>query len=327
LTFCCAVGVASAGNALTPADSDQEWTLSSDGERVAVPFPALRIPPPRDPRQAAAGRLFFSQDSNANGLYELDPQTGQATHLGQSGVTSLTVGLCPSDDPNVLYGSKWSTLLHIKADGSGFTDRGGVGTEGLAFDGETLYGAINGQFFTMDRNTGARLATLAAPGGDAEGLAYCPRGHVIYGLLTGGSLRKYDIATNTWSTVGSTGVSVDNHGLAYDAGAHVLYAKSQNDVNLYRVDPDDASTEVIGSTGITGGGGLAFVGGGATCVYTLKKSKSKRGCDTCPQVGSDFRTETACEDVQDCDKRLKTTIACPEGQGVCKLKGKRSSCG
>ncbi|RJP36417.1 MAG: hypothetical protein C4547_07280 [Phycisphaerales bacterium] len=67
-------------------------------------------------------------------------------------------------------------------------------------------------------------------------------------------------------------------------------------------------------------------GGGVGCIYTLKKSKAKGGCETCPEVGSDYRTESACETVEDCDKKLKTTIACPEGNGTCKLKGKRSSC-
>jgi len=31
--------------------------------------------------------------------------------------------------------------------------------------------------------------------------------------------------------------------------------------------------------------------------------------------------------VKDCDKKIKTTIACPRGSnGTCKLKGKRSDC-
>ncbi|RJP38601.1 MAG: hypothetical protein C4547_04285 [Phycisphaerales bacterium] len=66
--------------------------------------------------------------------------------------------------------------------------------------------------------------------------------------------------------------------------------------------------------------------GGPTCVYTLKKSKAKK-CDDCPAEGSDYGTEAECEDVGDCAKKIRTTIACPGGgDGKCKLKGKRSDC-
>ncbi|RJP31592.1 MAG: hypothetical protein C4547_15395 [Phycisphaerales bacterium] len=68
--------------------------------------------------------------------------------------------------------------------------------------------------------------------------------------------------------------------------------------------------------------------GGNRCTYTLKKSKPKGGCGNCPPKGGEYRTQTACEDVKDCDKKVKTIIACPNGgNGTCKLKGKRDSCG
>jgi len=62
------------------------------------------------------------------------------------------------------------------------------------------------------------------------------------------------------------------------------------------------------------------------CHYLLKKSKSKGGCGDCPEKGSVFRSEVECENAKDCAKKLKTTIPCPDGPGVCKLKGKRSGC-
>lgn len=71
----------------------------------------------------------------------------------------------------------------------------------------------------------------------------------------------------------------------------------------------------------------ACCSGGATCNYRLKKSKAKR-CDVCPAVGDEVGSEQSCEDVKDCEKKLKTVIPCPDGgRGKCKLKGKRSSCG
>lgn len=64
----------------------------------------------------------------------------------------------------------------------------------------------------------------------------------------------------------------------------------------------------------------------ATCQYTVKSSKAKGGCGACPNKGDGIGTETACEDVSDCPKKLKTTITCPNGPGTCKIKGKRLSC-
>ncbi len=62
------------------------------------------------------------------------------------------------------------------------------------------------------------------------------------------------------------------------------------------------------------------------CHYVLKKSKAKGGCGLCPEKGSTVRSQQECGNKKDCDKKLKTTLACPEGPGVCKLKGKRSAC-
>jgi len=67
-------------------------------------------------------------------------------------------------------------------------------------------------------------------------------------------------------------------------------------------------------------------GGGDNCVYTLSKSKSKGGCGNCPARGSDYRTETVCAGPEDCSKKLKTSISCPDGEGTCKLKGKGPRC-
>ncbi len=68
--------------------------------------------------------------------------------------------------------------------------------------------------------------------------------------------------------------------------------------------------------------------GAVGCGYTIKKSKSKGGCENCPDVGGSINSGADCNDVKDCDKKYKTTIACPGGgPGTCKVKGKRSSCG
>jgi len=82
---------------------------------------------------------------------------------------------------------------------------------------------------------------------------------------------------------------------------------------------------VPGVSGNIWGGEFQF-GGGGRCQYTINSSKSKGGCETCPELGDNFETQTPCEEVTDCRKKVKTTINCPEGNGTCKIKAKRSSC-
>lgn len=210
---------------------------------------------------AQAQQLFFSEDSNGTGLYTLDTNTAAATNVGDSGVTSSTVGLSPSGTTGTLFGTAFADLLEIPTDGSGATVIGGDGQEGLAYDpvSGTLYGAINGAFTTVDPATGLDQTTLAAPGADVEGIAWGNGG--VYGIAGNDSnLYFYDPGTDSWSTVGATGVTWDDAGLAFDPGTNTLYAKGDQDSNLYSIDPATASSTLIGDTGIAEGGGLAFTG-------------------------------------------------------------------
>lgn len=218
---------------------------------------------------AASGQgvLYFSEDSNANGLYILDTTTGAATNVGASGVGGATVGLTESPSPTLLYGSMPFGFLHINTDGSGASMFGTTGIEGLATDPTTgtVYGVINESFFTVDPATGAILTNLASPVDDVEGLAWGNGG--VYGIVGFGSsdtnLYFYNPGTNAWSVVASTGIDWDEVGLAYDPGANLLYAKGLQDSNLYSINPATGATTLIGDTGIAAGGGLAFVGASA----------------------------------------------------------------
>ena len=210
------------------------------------------------------GVLYFSQDDNSNGLYRLHIVTGVATHVGASGVTSSTVGLAYRTNKNYLYGSKWSELLKIARDGSGAVDRGGEGSEGLAYDPKKnlLYATINNSFFTMKKSDGSKIADLAAPGFDAEGLAVDPNTGIVYAIGRSTLLRKYDPDTDTWSDVGDTALDWASGGLSYNPGLHMLYACGSNQGNdLYMIDPDNAAVTKIGEAGITLEGGLAFAPG------------------------------------------------------------------
>jgi hypothetical protein len=232
---------------------------TSDDENITATITPLVDTGPAIPG-SAAGTLFFSSDYYEDGLYALDTTTGAATHMGISGVDSENVGLSPSPSDDALYGSKWSIFTEINTDGSGYVDIGGVGTEGLAYDGANVYGAINGDFFRVDPTSGENIGDLAAPGGDVEGLAYCPNDGYIYGLAVGGSLYQYDSTTNIWTLVGNAGIDFDQIGLACDTIGN-LYAKGEQDSMLYRIDRESAVPTAIGDTGLGKGGGLAYLTG------------------------------------------------------------------
>jgi hypothetical protein len=174
-----------------------------------------------------AGVLYFSQDYSSTGLYTLSTTTGQATWVGTSGVSGSTVGLAVSDQAGQLFGSEPFGLGRINTDGSGASYVGSEGIEGLEYVAATgtLYGAINGQFFTLNQSTGAILVNLASPGADVEGLAY--GGGYIYGLAgwsgPRGDLYRYDIGANSWAFVGNAGILFNEPGLAYDPIMGWLY--------------------------------------------------------------------------------------------------------
>ena len=211
------------------------------------------------------GPLFFSEDGSGV-LWTLDPNNGAATNVGVSGVTSSTVGLAPRD-ATTLFGSIWADIAIVQADGSNAAVLpGSVGTEGLAYDAasDTLYGAINGSFFTIDTVTGLMLASLPPPPGDVEGIAVGNGG--VYGLIgfagNDTNLHFYSFATSAWNVVGDTGIDWDLVGLAYDPSGNRLYAKGFQSSLLYRIDPATGATTVVGDTGLAQGGGLAWLGGG-----------------------------------------------------------------
>jgi hypothetical protein len=66
--------------------------------------------------------------------------------------------------------------------------------------------------------------------------------------------------------------------------------------------------------------------GGGHCQYKVTKSKAKGNCGACPAKNSNWVSQSSCEEVGDCTKKVKTTINCPSGPGTCAIKGKRNGC-
>jgi Ca2+-binding RTX toxin-like protein len=243
--------------------------------------------------------LYFSQDDNPNGLYQLNLVTGEATLVdgGLSGVTSFTVGLAPgAPGSGTLFGSTFLDLVTVNDDGSGSTTlASNVPAQGLAydFDSNVLYGSdIVDGFFSFDPVTGQKIATLSnvvtgVGATNFEGLAYGGNG-IIYGLdsLTNpGLLYEYTIATDTWEVIGDTGIAFFLAGLAYDPGTDTLYAIGEQDTNLYAIDPATADTTIVGDTGLTAvgqftsSGGLAFVPSDGVDVGTTTDENTATNVD------------------------------------------------
>lgn len=65
------------------------------------------------------------------------------------------------------------------------------------------------------------------------------------------------------------------------------------------------------------------------CQYRIvRDAKAKGGCESCPVRDDVVETADACQAEGDCPKKLRGTIACPDGPGECKkIKGKRVGCG
>jgi len=220
-------------------------------------------------------QLYFVRD-NSGQIYTINTTTGAATSVATvAAITSSTIGATESPNPNVLFASTYTDLVSFNVDGTGATSLGPISGAGIAQTGaealgfcntaNVLYGLINGNFFTINPATGARIVALAAPGDDVEGLACNHAANVLYGIgRTTGTLYSYAPATNTWTTVGSTGLSPTDPGLAYDPVTAVLYTIDGGTGNIYRINPATAASTLVGPTGLGGvGGGLAFTSAAA----------------------------------------------------------------
>ncbi|HQR10745.1 MAG TPA: hypothetical protein PLW68_05395 [Casimicrobiaceae bacterium] len=215
---------------------------------------------------ASAQQLYFLQDNNGQ-FYTINTTTGAATLVATiSAVTSNTIGLTESPTPGVLYGTTYTQLISFNVNGTGVTTIGPSSAEALGWciTANVLYGAINGNFFSINPTTGAQTP-LTGPGADVEGLACDHPNNVLYGIVRNtGVLMRYTPGTDTWATVGNTGIAFLDPGLAMDVGAGVLYAVNATNGSIYSINPTTAAATLVGSMGIGNvGGGLAFTGGSA----------------------------------------------------------------
>lgn len=211
------------------------------------------------------GTLYFSQDSNANGLFSIDLDTGAATLVGSgiTNVTGTTSGLAGRGASNPLVGSLPFGLADIELDGSASTSFSGLTAEGVTYVASTdlVYTILNGAFGTVSPVSGLAVDDLTDPGFDLEGLAADEGSGQIYAIGDDTNLWAYDIAGDSWAVVFDTGTNWNNAGLAYSDAEGVLFALGGGTDGVYRIDPIAEAVTLIGPTNLAGliTGGLAWV--------------------------------------------------------------------
>ncbi len=214
-----------------------------------------------------------------------------------------------------------ATYTLNQADGNGLSD----GTT----DGESNYGmgwsTGNVWKYDLDWQNGS---ILFSAGGRFGGVAYDPSDGTFWlSADRAAGIRHYDAAGNLLGQF-DTVTNLDWN-LALEPSSGTLWVSTRGNQTLYNYAKDGT---LLGSFVVPGMQPSSFLSGefqlgGGGCIYTIKKSKSKGGCETCPEKGGEYASNAACEDVKDCEKKIKTTIACPRGgNGICKIKGKRSAC-
>ncbi|MEJ8569117.1 IPTL-CTERM sorting domain-containing protein [Elongatibacter sediminis] len=237
----------------------------------------------------AQGILYLATDEGSDELYTVNTSTAEVTQIGVSGSHSGDVeGLAPGPDGSVLlFGvDNEDTLTEINRNGSGDSSVGSLGENcdrGLAYNTTTgkLYGSDGGDFCEINPTNGSATLLPSPPfvsSNDLEGLAADPVNNYVYGVNEDENLIRFDVAGNSWSTIGATGIpDADDIGMAYDPGTQTIYVIDEDGI-LYSVNPANGATSVIGDTGLDVGqnldAGLAFVpGASASTRATFEVTK------------------------------------------------------
>jgi hypothetical protein len=212
----------------------------------------------------ADGTLFLAEDTNDH--YTVDINTAVATLVGDGDCE----GLALSEDPSTfLYCVNDDSFLYtVPTFGNGRTMVVSISSNadrGLAYNTSTgiLYGSDNTGFGSINTTTGVVTFLATPPGSDTEALAADPNNNLIYGLDNDENLVVYDVNSDSWITVGLTGLSNGNDaGLAFDPIDNILYAIEEND-NLWSINPANAASTFLGNVGGIGNNyGLTFLPSG-----------------------------------------------------------------
>ncbi|RJP37911.1 MAG: hypothetical protein C4547_05215 [Phycisphaerales bacterium] len=301
-----------------------------DGDGLPGVWRSLPGDPSRPGGPGIAAEDILAESWAGNNSYAIDSQTGAGRLIGPNGTNSMNAASADSS------GTVWAAgngggLWTLDPDTGALTRKVGIGANsvrGMAFDSDdNLFVVQDGspdQLMRVDVNTGETTPIGGIGATGIQGACFGPDG-TLYAWDISRGLYTVDVNTGQGTDVNpNVGGSGNIQAIAFGPDG-VMYGCREA---LFKIDHNTGEFAEIGGGGYTDVRGIAFPVASVGCVYKLKKSKAKGGCENCPPKGGDFGTQTECETVKDCPKKLKTTIACPGGgNGTCKLKGKRSSCG
>lgn len=288
-------------------------------------------------RVAGQGTFYATSSHDNVRLLTLDPDTGQVLRSVEvTNEEALFGGL--TADGDVLYsidgyndGQSDRTFRIDAETGQGTV----VGNTGQNWNFRcvdvhpitgVLYATRDNALYTLSKETGAasQIANIVGSTLDqATAFAINSEGEAYMTDIGDTGLFKLDLQTGAATHLGNLifGQRRWIQDLAFDGG-DILWAVFDGG-GVYTIDLDNIELTLEFNSPFYRG--LAFVGGDTECRYTITKVKATR-CDLCPRRGEEYRTEQSCESPQDCRKKVKTTVACPEGDGRCKLKAKNRRC-
>ena len=224
--------------------------------------------------------------TDTDSVYEIDPVTGIATRLTNSGGNYAGVGLAFLDedlyasDQLVHIGDPWDvrlSLVDLKTETSTSINQqdGSLNWHGLASNQsvKVLYSIdINDNFILKISDLSGQIISLGTGTGiDGRGLAYDDKNEVLYATDMTGGLYSVDTVTGAASLIGDLGLEGVNElsfiGLAYDELGEILFAnivpalfnQDGREGSLYIIDVTTGAATFIGFNGVNFIDGLAWV--------------------------------------------------------------------
>ncbi len=218
--------------------------------------------------QLTGSPIYFVNSASPPAIYQLDPSTGQASHVADMTGQTAVYGLGLTSDAKTLYGVNSATDSLVKLDLRtnettvvGPLNLGrNVGVPCLDLtpqDGIYAADSRNDTFFQIDPETGQAFGetslNLDIRGGDC---AFAADGRLLVMSNTNngkGALWRKDFENNTHQLVANVSDTEFFTGVAL--GHTGLYASGTDTDSLWTVNPSDGQGSAIGSLGIAHGGG------------------------------------------------------------------------
>lgn len=169
--------------------------------------------------------LYGVNGRGAQSLFTVDQTTGQATPVGNHGVTDL-FGLAYDSQNDVLYGTQFDfngQFISLNPTTGAATNVGTIANRigGLTYDSrnDRLIGIqdVAGDLFEIDRANGNQTLLLDGPANNDSGLAYDPENDLFWNIDSRGNLYSYDPNNSFDRTTRLTGLGVHD-GLTFVFG-------------------------------------------------------------------------------------------------------------